>query len=304
MDNNVRTNLYPSLELDKWEKTKKTLHLFIQIIGKIRLALYPKSNHWWHVPLFVSVRGLTTRPIPYGDTIFEIEFDFIHHVLSIRSSHGHHELIKIDNASVSEFYKSVFATLDSLGINVDINDLPYDNESTLPFSENLIDYHYNAEYVNRFWKVLVLVNSVFEKFRAKYTGKSTPVQLYWHHLDLVVTRFSGNKAPEREWPTNVEREAYSHEVISFGFWAGDENIREPAFYAYMYPEPDGLECQKIKPDEAIWNTDPGYAMALLPYEAVRLSASPEAEIMEFLESVYSAGCGISDWNSSEFEMPD
>lgn len=304
MDNSIQTSLYPSLELDKWEETKKTLHLFIQIVGKIRLALYPKSNHWWHVPLYVSVRGLTTRPIPYKDTIFEIEFDFIHHVLSIRTSEGHHELIKINNVSVSEFYKSVFSTLKSLGINVDINDLPYDNESKIPFEENYTNNQYDAEYVNRFWRVLVLVNSVFEKFRAKYTGKSTPVQLYWHHLDLVVTRFSGNKAPEREWPTNVEREAYSHEVISFGFWAGDENIREPAFYAYMYPEPDGLERQKIKPDEAIWNTDPGYAMAFLPYEVVRLSDSPEDKILEFLDSVYAAGCSISDWDSSEYEMLD
>jgi len=302
MDSSIKTPLYPSLDLDKWEETKKTIHLFIQIIGKIRLTLCPKANHWWHAPLYVSVRGLTTRPIPYGDKVLEMEFDFIHHVLSIKTSDGHHELIKINNVSVSEFYKSVFKTLKGLGIELSINAIPYDNESKIAFEENHINDQYDAEYVNRFWKILVLVNTVFERFRAKYTGKSTPVQLYWHHLDLVVTRFSGNLSPERSWPTNVEREAYSHEVISFGFWAGDENIREPAFYAYMYPEPEGLEKQKIKPNEATWNTDPGYAMALLPYEAVRLSESPESKIMEFLDSVYEAGCSISDWDSGKFEM--
>jgi len=293
---------YPALPLEEWEETKNMLHLYIQIIGKIRLALFPKTNHWWHAPLYISTRGITTRPIPYNEMIFEIEFDLLHHVLSIKTSNGNNELIKLNGISVSQFYRNVFCMLSKLGIDVDIKASPYDIISKTPFENNHEHTQYNKEYVSRFWHILVLVNSVFEEFRAKYTGKSTPVHLFWHHLDLVVTRFSGKKAPLKKWPNKVEREAYSHEVISFGFWAGDAIVREPAFYAYMFPEPKNLTNAPLEPKDAIWNTDPGFAMAFLPYESVRQSTSPNQKIMQFLESTYHAGCSYGNWNSEAFEL--
>ncbi len=302
MDRKVQHSIYPPLPLEEWEETKKTLHLYVQIIGKIRLSLFPKTNHWWHAPLYLSTRGITTRPIPYRDMIFEIEFDFLHHVLSIQTSKGGKELIKLGGTSIAQFYRSVVCTLAKLGIDVEINTLPYDLGNKEPFESNHSDVVYDEKYVSRFWHVLVLVNSVFENFRAEYIGKSTPVHLFWHHLDLVVTRFSGKRAPEKEWPTNVEREAYSHEVISFGFWAGDDAVREPAFYGYVYPEPEGLIDYPLQPDAALWSTAPGYAMAFLPYEVARQSADPDQTIKNFLDSVYQAGCSCGKWDSKELEL--
>ncbi len=302
MDNKAAYGIFPSLPLDEWEETKKTLHLYMQIIGKIRLATFPKTNHWWHAPLYLSTRGLTTRPIPYGGMVFDIEFDFIDHVLLITTSNGGCERIALDDLSVSQFYRSVFSALSKLGINIEIKPIPYDIDSKEPFDNNQRAVQYNKAFVHRYWHVLVLVNSVFEKFRADYSGKSTPVHLFWHHLDLVVTRFSGKPAPENEWPSRVEREAYSHEVISFGFWPGDEVVREAAFYGYVYPEPKGLLDQHLEPDTAVWITDPGYAMAFLPYESVRLSKDPVQTIISFLESVYRAGCACSDWDYKAFKL--
>ena len=302
MVNEIQHPTYPPLPLAEWEGTKKTLHLYVQIVGKIRLGLFPKTNHWWHAPLYISTRGLTTRPIPYNGMMFEIEFDFIHHVVSIRTSNGELEFVNINGVSVAQFYNNILRTLSELGVNVEINPVPYDNISKVPFESNKVAAQYDKEYVNRFWRILVLVGTVFEKYRAMYIGKSTPVHLFWHHLDLVVSRFSGNRAPERTWPTNVEREAYSHEVMSFGFWAGDEVVREAAFYAYVYPEPEALIEQRLQPDAAVWNTDPGYAMAFLPYESVQQSQDPDADIMLFLQSAYQAGCECSEWDSKSFEL--
>jgi len=302
MSKTLHNVVYPPLPLEAWEQTKNTLHLFIQIVGKIRLGLFPKTNHWWHAPLYISTRGLTTRPVPYGEIMFEIEFDFIHHVLSIRTSSGKLEMIELSGTSVAEFYRNVIDTLSELGIDVTIKAIPYDNVSKEAFASNQLKAEYEPHYVQRFWQVLTLVNIVFERFRARYTGKSTPVHLFWHHLDLVVTRFSGKPAPVKEWPSNVEREAYSHEVISFGFWAGDERVREAAFYAYMYPEPVALRKQSLQPAAAIWNTDPGYAMAFLPYAAVQQSKNPSQSIMNFLQSVYQAGCACSDWDAEGFKL--
>ena len=296
MDKEIQRCAYPPLPLEEWEETKNILHLYIQVVGKIRLALFPKMNHWWHATLYLSTRGLTTRTIPYQDRLFEIEFDFIYHVLSIKTSKGEHEQIELNGMPVSQFYREVFDALSKLGIDVKILALPYDNISKVPFENNHTDVRYDKEYVNRFWQVLVLVSLVFEKFRAEYTGKSSPVHLFWHHLDLVVTRFSGKRAPDKQWPTNVEREAYSHEVISFGFWAGDDVVREAAFYAYMYPEPEALMDQRLEPEAAVWSDAPGYAMAFLPYEAVRQSRDPASAVMSFLESVYQAGTSCGGWD--------
>ncbi len=302
MTEDSRSCSYPSLPLEAWEETKKTLHLYIQIVGKIRLMLFPKMNHWWHAPLYISAGGLTTRPIPYHGMLFEIEFDFIHHVLSVKNSNGELELIDLNGMSVSQFYRNVMSSLLKLGVDVEIKAIPYDNISKEPFDSNHANTQYDKEYVNRFWRILVLISAVVDKYRARYTGKSSPVHRFWHHLDLVVSRFSGRPAPQREWPSNVEREAYSHEVMSFGFWAGDEVVREAAFYAYVYPEPEALIEQRLEPETAVWNTDPGYAMAFLPYESVRKSQNPDETIMRFLESAYQAGCACGGWDCKAFEL--
>lgn len=302
MDMPVTSKLFPPLPLDEWEDTKITLHLLTQIVGKIRLGLFPKTNHWWHAPLYVSPRGLTTRPIPYGDMLFEIEFDFIHHVLAIRTSDGANELIPLRGCTVSQFYRNLMCRLADLGIQVKINAVPYDNVSKEPFETDILHASYDERYVNRFWRILVQVGAVFEQFRARYIGKSTPVHLFWHHLDLVVTRFSGDAAPEHTWPNRVDAEAYSHEVISFGFWAGDEVIREPAFYAYMYPEPQGLAEEPLEPPGAVWNTERGFSMAFLPYERVRTAENPKEQIFAFLESAYQASVRRGGWNTASLEL--
>ena len=292
----------PPLPIEEWEDTKNTLHLFFQIIGKIRLKLFPKTNHWWHVTLYLSPRGMTTRPIPYGNMIFEIEFDFIDHKLVIKTSEGGYEAFSLVNISVAEFYNKVFSTLGELGIDQKIVATPYDVPfSKTPFESDNEHSSYDKEYVNRYWKILIQINSVFEEFRAEFTGKSTPVHLYWHHADLAVTRFSGKRGPELTSGTNADREAYSHEVISFGFWAGDDNVRAPAFYSYTYPEPEGLASEPLMPEKALWNTDNG-AMAVLMYDDIRVMDDPRQAILDFMESAYAAGAKLADWDIKELEL--
>ncbi len=303
MNNKVTSSdLFPPLPIEEWEDTKDTLHLFFQIIGKIRLTLFPKMNHWWHVTLYLSPRGMTTRPIPYKDIIFEIEFDFIDHVLVIKSSDGSAKSFDLEGLSVSEFYKKVLNGLKEIGIEVDIVASPYDVPfSHTPFAADIEHSTYDREYVNKYWRILVQVNSVFEEFRGRFIGKSTPVHLYWHHADLAVTRFSGKKAPPMEWGTNADKEAYSHEVISFGFWAGDDNVRAPAFYSYTYPEPEGLTEEPLSPEEAFWNTDNG-AMAVLMYDDMRKHESPRQALLDYLESAYQAGAKRAGWDVDKFDL--
>jgi len=296
-------DLFPPLPIEEWEETKNTLHLFFQIVGKIRLTLFPKMNHWWHVTLYLSPRGMTTRPIPYKDMIFEIEFDFIDHKLLITASNGKEESFGLDGISVSEFYNKIFSSLWELGVDVNIKATPYDVPfSELPFESDDKHSAYDKEYVNRYWRILVQVNSVFEEFRGRFIGKSTPVHLYWHHADLAVTRFSGKKAPDYEGGTAADKEAYSHEVISFGFWAGDQNVRAPAFYSYTYPEPKGLADAPLSPKEAFWNTEGGGAMAVLMYDDLRNTQSPRLALLDYLESAYQAGAKRANWKTEDFDL--
>lgn len=295
--------LFPPLPIEEWENTKNTLHLFFQIAGKIRLKLFPKMNHWWHVTLYLSPRGVTTRPIPYGDKTFEIEFDLIDHSVLIKCSDGDHREFDLYNLSVSGFYNKLIKDLNSLGIDVSIRAYPYDVPfSRIPFAEDDQHSSYDREYVNKYWTILNRINSVFEDYRGKFIGKSTPVHLYWHHMDLVVTRFSGKLAPHREWKTQSDREAYSHEVISVGFWAGDDNVRGPAFYSYTYPEPAGIAKHVLKPDKALWNTSSGSALAILMYDDIRNSEDPRMEIMDFLDSAYMAGAQSAGWDIDSFDL--
>ncbi len=306
-DNNtespVSESIFPPLPIEEWEDAKNTFHIFMQIVGKIRLTLFPKKNHWWHVTLYLSPRGITTRPIPHGDIIFEIEFDLIDHELHIKSSDGRIESFGIEGLTVSEFYANLLSSLFGLGIDVSIRPFPYDLPfSKIPFQSDDQHSAYDAEYVNRFWRILLNVNSVFEEFRGRFIGKSTPVHLFWHHADLALTRFSGRPAPPMNGGTAADREAYSHEVISFGFWAGDENVREPAFYSYTYPEPEDLADEPLHPEGAYWNTDGGNSMALYMYNDMRKSDDPKRSLLEFLESAYRAGAKKANWEIEKLEL--
>ena len=304
MDSNVKNLRFPPLPIEEWEDTKNTLHLFLQVVGKVRLALHPKMNHWWHVPFYVSVRGLTTGPIPYEGMIFEMEFNFRDegHALKIETSVGDSRTILLKGLPVAGFFEKVFSNLNELGIAAGIRPLPYDLPwTTEPFASDYQHAAYDEAYVNRFWQILVQIDSIFKVFRGWFIGKGSPVHFFWHHADLAFTLFSGRPAPVREGANTVEREASSHEIISFGFWAGDQNIREPAFYAYMHPQPPGFMDEPLSPKEAFWSPEAGEAF--LMYEDVRNADSPEKAILDFLESVYQAGTKKANWDIEAFRLP-
>ena len=286
----------PPLPPDAWESSKQTLHLYAQIVGKIRMALMPERNHWWHVTLYVSSRGLTTRPIPYNGMTFEIMFDFIDHNLIVATNHGESRSMALHGQPVAEFYAELFSMLGSLGIDVAIRALPYDTQSTIPFAEDHEHASYDAEYVRRYWEILSWIEGVFWEFNGRFVGKTTPVHLFWHSFDLATTRFSGRPAPPMEGANHVTREAYSHEVVSFGFWAGDPNTREPAFYSYVWPEPEGLRETPLQPDGARWIEQRGGSLALYPYETLRSADDPRKALLDFLESSYIAGATLAGWD--------
>jgi hypothetical protein len=253
--------------------------------------------------LYLSPKGITTRPIPYQNMIFEIKFDFINHRLIITTSNGQEKSFGLEGISVSDFYKQITSALNELGIEAHIKATPYDVPfGKVPFESDQEHSSYDKEYVNRYWRILVQVNSVFEEFRSRFIGKSTPVHLYWHHADLAVTRYSGKKAPDYEGGTAADKEAYSHEVISVGFWAGDENVRAPAFYSYTYPEPKGLAQEPLAPKEAFWNTEGAGSMAILMYDDLRKMQSPRQALLDYLESAYQAGAKRANWKIEELEL--
>ena len=291
------------MPLDAWRSTKNTLHLYAQIVGKIRLAMHPRLNHWWHVPLYVSPRGLTTRPIPYLGGNFEIEFDFRDHELKIYTSDGRIEDFALyDGLSVADFYSSLFSNLAKLGIEPKIRAIPYEAPSTTPFAEDTVNKSYDKKYVERFHQIQVAVDDILQEFRGRFLGKSTPVHMFWHSFDIALTRFSGKSAPVRDGANRVEREAYSHEVISFGFWFGDDNVPAPAFYAYASPEPAGLADEPLTPASAKWQESNGAHLALLMYEDVRSLDDPRATVLEFLESAYQAGAKRAGWDSESLVL--
>jgi Family of unknown function (DUF5996) len=293
---------FPEMHLDAWRPTKNTLHLYLQIVGKIRLKTHPHINHWWHVPFYVSPRGLTTRSIPHERGSFEIEFDFHDHELKIRMSDGRIEDFALyDGLSVADFYASIFANLSKLGVEPTIDPNPYEAPSTTPFAEDHENKSYDKLFVERFHQILVAVNGIFEEFRGRFCGKSTPVHLFWHSFDLALTRFSGRPAPPMPDANKVTQEAYSHEVISFGFWFGDDkegSVAAPAFYSYTAPKPEGLENEPLEPASAFWTPDGG--MALLMYDDVRADENARGEILAFLESAYLAGAKTSSWDTANF----
>ncbi|MGD8747160.1 MAG: DUF5996 family protein [Balneolaceae bacterium] len=299
-----KTVKFPSLSLDEWRPTKETLHLFTQIVGKIRMTLTPPQNHWWHVPLYVNTFGIGTGPIPYDDYRFEINFDFKNHKLNIAAGTGlQHSFDLYDGLTVSEFYENVFEILSELEIITNILAKPYDQPVANPknFAKDKEHKHYDKIYVERYWYILVQVDRIFKMFNQNFCGKVCPVQLYWHSFDLAVTRFSGKKAPALPNAGPVEKEAYSHEVISFGFWPGDNNITDAAFYSYTYPAPDNLTAAVLKPDSAHWIEQNGSPLAILVYDDMRRSTNPEKTLLEFLESAYQAGKSKANWDTATLE---
>ncbi len=268
----------PPLPLAEWEETKDTLHLWVQIVGKVRMASTAPRNHWWHVPLYVDVRGLTTRRLhAENDVAFEIDFDFVDHRLVVATDSGDVESFElVDGLSVADFDERLHATLAGLEIDVPILEQPFHVPTPTPFPEDREHASYDRDAVERFWQVLQWTDEVLEEFAGWYCGKSSPVHLFWHGLDLAYTRFGGGRAPALTDADPVDREAYSHEVISFGFWPGDANVREPTYYSYTAPEPAGLRQQPLHPSEAHWAAQGSGSLALLPYDAVRKALGPES----------------------------
>jgi hypothetical protein len=294
-------NDLPALPLSEWDATRVTLRLFIQIVGKIRLALTPPKNHWWHVVLYVTPRGLTTGPMPGGETTFELEFDFLDHVLVARTQDGPIETLPLhDGLSVAAFYEQLFALLGRLRIDVDILARSYGDPTPIPFATDLDDASYDSEAVERFWHILSATARVFEEFAGWFAGKTSPVHLFWHGMDLAVTRFSGRRAPPMPTADPVSREAYSHEVISFGFWAGDSSWPAPCYYSYTAPEPAGLAEQPLEPEQAFWAETGSSHQARLWYEDVRAAESPRLALLRFLQSAYEAGARTAGWRMEDF----
>ena len=294
-------NAWPSLPLEKWQETYETLRLWFQIVGKIRLTQTPWINHSWHVPLYVTARGLTTSPIPYGARAFEIAFDFIRHRLLIQVNDRTERGLPLRPQSVSRFYEELLGELEGLGLGVTIHGTPNEVEGAIPFADDHDHASYDPEYTNRFWRVLVQADRVFKQFRARFIGKCSPVHLFWGAPDLAVTRFSGRRAPQHpggipNLPDWVTREAYSHEVSSCGFWPGGGPISFAAFYSYAYPEPAGFSGATVRPREAVYNTD--LREFILPYDVVRQSESPEDTLLDFLQTTYEAAANLAKWQLS------
>jgi hypothetical protein len=296
--NIIPGNSLPALLLDEWVETKKTLHRYAQVIGKIKIKLMPYKNHWWHIPLYLNSRGLGTGPIPYKNKLLEINFDLCKHGLVITTNHNETEIIDLkDGLSVADFYKNVFTALGRSGIEVKIVDKPYELEPDTHFSKDREHCSYDKEYVTRFWKILSFTDAVLKEFSGRFTGKCSPVHIFWHSFDIAVTRFSGRKAPEMPGANKVNAEAYSHEVISAGFWVGDDNIKEPAFYSYTYPAPDGLTGEQLLPaGKTEWIQQNGSPMALYRYKDLLNEPDAKKALLDFLESSYLAGAKRANWD--------
>jgi Family of unknown function (DUF5996) len=278
-----------------------TLHMYAQIVGKVRLALAPRVNHWWSVALYVAPRGLTTSAIPAPFGSFEVLFDFIDHELVIETSRGGRRALPLGPRAVADFYPEVMAALRSLGIDVRIWKMPTEVPDPIPFDADRRPAVYDRESVHRLWRALVSMENVFQRFRARFIGKCSPVHFFWGSFDLAVTRFSGRRAPEREGADSITREAYSHEVISAGFWPGGGAISGPAFYAYAAPEPPGFATASVRPGKAFYHPElKGFA---LMYEDLRRAPSPEEPLMDFLESTYEAGARLAGWDRGSLERP-
>ena len=293
-----RRNPWPELPLEAWQETYTTLHLWTQIIGKIRLVQTPWINHSWHVPFYLTVRGLTTSPIPFGDRFLQIDFDFIDHQLAIQTDEGKIKNIPLQPCSVASFYQTVIDALEGLGFSVQIHTTPNEIPDAIPFEQDETHGTYDGEYAYRFWRILLQSDRVFRTFRSYFRGKVSPVHFFWGSFDLAVTRFSGRSAPEHSGgvpnlPDDVAKEAYNQEVSSAGFWPG-AGLGYPAFYSYAYPTPEGFQTAAIEPEAAFYHSELGEFV--LPYEAVCTADSPEQTLLAFLQSTYEAAATLANWD--------
>jgi Family of unknown function (DUF5996) len=290
---------WPPLPLSEWKDTCETLHMWTQIVGKVRLALSPRVNHWWEVALYVTARGLTTSPIPYPGGIFEVEFDFIDHKLTIELSDKRTQALALEPRPVARFYREFMAMLQGLGIPVKIWTMPVEVPNPIPFDRDEQHASYDPEHAHRFWRTLVTVDEILKEFRAGFIGKSSPVHFFWGSFDLAVTRFSGRSAPEKKGADSITREAYSHEVSSAGFWPGGGDVKGAAFYSYAVPEPPGFSQAPARPQAAFYST--ALSEFLLMYDDVRQSASPKQALLEFLQTTYDAGATLGNWDRANLE---
>jgi hypothetical protein len=294
---------WPALPLTSWNDTLATLHMWTQVVGKVRMALTPPTNHWWNVPLYVSARGLTTSLIPYGKSGFEMEFDFQAHQLEVRTTDARSKAVALAPRSVADFYQECMATLRSLGIEVKIWKMPVEIPDPIPFDRDTQHASYDRAAVQKLWRILVSADEVFQAFRARFVGKSSPVHFFWGSFDLAVTRFSGRRAPERNDPDPVLRkimqEAYSHEVISAGWWPGTPEIPGSAFYCYAAPQPEGFATQTVRPKAAYYQQQMGEFV--LNYDDVRSAKSPTGTLLDFLQSTYEAGATTGKWDRAALE---
>ncbi len=295
---------WPPLPLEAWQDTCTTLHMWTQIVGKVRLAQAPMLNHWWQVPFYVTTRGLTTSPIPYGDVSFEISFDFLDHQLRVQTSEGAIRTLALAPRPVADFYREFMATLRALGLEAQIRTLPVEVQDLIPFDEDDAHRSYDPEYAQRFWRILAQADRVLQAFRGGFLGKSSPVHFFWGSFDLAVTRFSGRPAPLHpggvphlaDWVTRL---AYSHEVSSCGFSPGGSPVPEPVFYAYAYPEPEGFRRHPVRPASAYCSND--LREFILPYEAVRQAVNTDAMLLEFAQNTYEAAADLAGWDRRGLE---
>ena len=295
---------WPDLPYRKWRDTYATLHMWTQIVGKIRVGQASWINHSWHATLFVTARGLTTLPVPYGDRTFQIDFDFLDHRLLIQTSDARTKTMPLGPRSVADFYRELFAHLFDLGLDIKIHTTPNEVGEAIPFEQDRVHASYDAEYANRFWRALVQADRVFKQFRGGFVGKCSPVHFFWGSFDLAVTRFSGRRAPGHpggipNCPDWVMREAYSQELSSCGFWPGSDAMPQPVFYAYAYPEPPGFSAAQVRPDQAGYDTV--FREYILPYDSVRQAPAPDATLLSFLQDSYAAAANLGEWDRSAIE---
>ncbi|MDT5295049.1 MAG: hypothetical protein QOJ76_1929 [Acidobacteriota bacterium] len=296
--------LWPSLPFEAWRETLATLHMWTQVVGKVRLAQAPLVNHWWQVPLYVTARGLTTSAMPYGERTFQIDFDFLDHKLLIRTGEDDGRDLELAPRTVADFYREFMSQMHALKLDVKIWTTPVEVETPVAFEVDEVHAAYDPEYANRFWRALVQADRVFQQFRSGFTGKCSPVHFFWGSFDLAVTRFSGRRAPTHPGTPGVAdsitREAYSHEVSSAGFWPGGPALPEPIFYSYAYPEPEGFKDFKVGPEGvAYYNKD--FKEFVLPYEAVRGEGEPDRPVLRFLQDTYEAAATLGKWERDALE---
>jgi hypothetical protein len=296
------STVWPTLPLAEWQETHDTLHMWMQVVGKTRLALAPRENHWWHVPFYVTARGLSTSPMPYRSRALEAHFDLIEHRLVLDTSDGITRSIALRPQSVAEFYRQYMETLAGLGITVTVWPVPVEVEGAIPFEEDRHHASYDPGHARRFFEMLLHAHRVLARFKGRFLGKTSPVHFFWGAFDLALTRFSGRRAPESteaEWW--VLREAMSHEEISFGFWPGSGTVAEPAFYAYARPEPAALAATAARPKSAYYSRE--LADFILPYESVRSLPSPDDAVLEFFQSVYDQAANLGRWDRAALDRP-